>query len=719
VYAAALVGVLVFLAGAVDLGPFQGSTAGPEIRTWDAASRMRTEGWKPALSDLSASPIYSLLLSPLATDRIGAVRAARRALLFVLLPALSLLVVALTWRGAGPWPAVLAGIAAPAAAPVVLAALALEPGILAVILALGALAVLAQSGGAIAWLVAGVLLALAAGFQSLLAWSLFAVLLAGLLFVRALPNRRSGAVALVAGWVGGLVLCGVLLRSGSPVSPIYGIDLYRGHRAEASGVVPLRGDADPERWWVPLDYLREASRAKQARMTPEQGNAYWAERAIREGLGHPVAGLRRAGVKLLATLEGDPLPGTVSSDFLLEGAENPWPLRISLWLGRILVPLGLVGIGLARRRGSAWLLAGALAGVVGSWVTSAGAQTQLLSAVFGLAGLAYLARFVVDSRGPARLRAGWIGLGAVLLLGVLPARGVVPGLGIRGEDHVQLGALFDREGRGSTAFREYQRALRLEPDNPYPRLAIAGMLARDNVTQEAVTELERLREDHPDFVPGLLGLVRLDQSQQKWAEAAAIYGDLIRIEPWNPEHLNNLGTMYVQIGYFEQAARALESAVRLDPGYQIARDNLESLRERGFAPGAPVGADSLRIVQEEVLAHLRAGDSAAAEAALAGAYARFGSRSPELQFLDGTLHLTRGDAAGAVPLLEAARAGLGPTVPMLSNLGTAYAAAGRFAEARKQFEEALRLQPANLQVKRSLDRVEATLDSLRRIGSDR
>jgi tetratricopeptide (TPR) repeat protein len=411
---------------------------------------------------------------------------------------------------------------------------------------------------------------------------------------------------------------------------------------------------------------------------------------------------------------GDPLPGTVSSAFLMEEAEDPWPLRISVWCGRILVPLGLVGIGLALGRGSAWLLAGVFGGVVASWTTYAGPPTQLLSTVFGLSGLAFLIRRLIDSPARGRLRAGWLGAGAVVLLGVLPSRGLVPGLAVQGEDHVQLGAMFEREGRGSTAYREYERALRLEPDNPYPRLATAGMLARDNVTQEAVTELERLREDHPEFVPGLLGLVRLYQTQQKWVEAAAIYGDLIRIEPWNPEHWNNLGTMYVQIGNFEQANRALESALGVDPGYQVARDNLESLRERGFAPGIPAGADSMRIMEEAVLSRIRSGNFTAADSALAAAYARFGERSPQLQFLEGTLHLTRGDPAGAVPLLEAARAGLGPTVPLLSNLGTAYAGAGRFAEAKKQFEAALVLQPGNLQVQRSLAQVEAVLDSLGR-----
>jgi cytochrome c-type biogenesis protein CcmH/NrfG len=56
------------------------------------------------------------------------------------------------------------------------------------------------------------------------------------------------------------------------------------------------------------------------------------------------------------------------------------------------------------------------------------------------------------------------------------------------------------------------------------------------------------------------------------------------------------------------------------------------------------------------------------------------------------------------------------SVPVLANLGTAYAEAGRFADAERVFNDALRLQPSNFQVQKSLAGVRASADSLRRSG---
>ncbi|HET9233871.1 MAG TPA: tetratricopeptide repeat protein, partial [Candidatus Eisenbacteria bacterium] len=202
----------------------------------------------------------------------------------------------------------------------------------------------------------------------------------------------------------------------------------------------------------------------------------------------------------------------------------------------------------------------------------------------------------------------------------------------------------------------------------------------------------------------------------RWVEAAALHAELTRLEPWNPEHFNNLGTMYTQVGYYDQATRALETAVALDPTYQVAQDNLEGLRSRGLAPGAPAGADPLRVMQERILDRLRSGNFPEARAELDSAYTRFGRDRFELHFLDGTLRLLTGDPVGSIPLLESAVTHMPGNVPVLANLGTAYASAGRLEDARRIFMDALRIQPANLQIQQSLKGLETTLDSLHQSG---
>jgi tetratricopeptide (TPR) repeat protein len=617
---------------------------------------------------------------------------------------------------------VISGMATLIVAPVLVDAGTFTPAVPAVLFSLCALLLLSYRAPAGAWIVAGMILALVMRFLPLLAWTLALALVIALTLRRG-SGKRWRLIGFLITFLGATAALGMTGRLGAALPSTTGIDVYRGHRPAAAGVTPRRGDRDDRRWWGPLDYLRESSRITNARQSGSEAAVYWTERAIVESVTHPLHELRRDAVKLLATFESDPTPRGVSAAFMIDRAENPWPLRFAIWAGRILLPLGVLGLVLgvvqtvrAGDRGISMLVVGALAGWLAGSIAFVDADHRLLAVVCALGGLAPLVAHIVATR--ARRPLGWGGaaIAAVILFGFLPVWGAVPGLGILGADYLELGTLYDREGRGSAAQREYERAMRLDPSDPYPRFAIAGMLARDNVLDQATAELEHLRENHPDFVPGLTGLATLYQQQSHWQEAAAVYGELARQEPWNPEHLNNLGTMYVQLGNYDQAAKALEAAIAIDPSYKLASDNLESLRVKGLAPGAPVGADSLRIAQEAILSRLRSGDFAGARTGLDHAYQRFGHDRFELHFLEGTLYLLTGDPARAVPLLESAAQHMSDNVPVLANLGTAYAGAGRFQDAERVFQNALRLQPSNLQIQQSLQNIKATEDSLKHSG---
>ena len=716
---------LIMIALPLDRGPFGGGVQSTEARFWDSANRIHKNGLGAWKQDGTNAPLYSLALSPVIKPGLSSTRDARRTLLWVTLPLFAVLVTALAWRSFPGWPAALAGVATVFVAPVLIDAGTFTPAVPAAALALLVLYVVSFRGGTVLWVLAGVLLALVIRFLPLLGWILAFLLLIGLLLHREPGTRWRGAGFALAFLVTTAGL-GATGRMGAALPSTLGVDVYRGHRVPASGVHPRRGDRDDRRWWAPLDYLRESSRLANRRQSTAEVSLYWTERALLESVTHPLQELRRDGIKLLATFQGDPTPRAVSAAFLIDRAENPWPLRIAIWMGRVLVPLGLVGLvaglwvvlrsGGEGRRGLLMLVLGALAGWLAGSVTFVDADYRLLTVLCCLGGLAPLFALLFGARALNRRFWSAAALGAVLVFGFLPAWGTVPGLGILGADYLELGALYDREGRGSAAMREYERTTHLDPTDPYPHLGLAGMLARDNVLDQATAELEHLRENHPDFVPGLNGLASLYQGQKRWTEAAAVYAQLSRLEPWNPEHLNDLGTMYVQLGLYDQATRALEAALTLDPSYKLASDNLESLRVQGLAPGAPAGADSLRIAQEAILARMRSGDYSGARTDLNAAYARYGHDRSELQFIEGTLYLVTGDPAHAIPLLEFSAKHMPSSVPVLANLGTAYAEAGRFADAERVFNDALRLQPSNFQVQKSLAGVRASADSLRRSG---
>jgi tetratricopeptide (TPR) repeat protein len=385
-------------------------------------------------------------------------------------------------------------------------------------------------------------------------------------------------------------------------------------------------------------------------------------------------------------------------------------------LGRILIPLGLVGLVFSRKRVGWPLAMGSLSGLLLSWFTFANEDGRLLSLACLAVGVPLWLDVVLRERVPRRLLVVGASIISVGIWGIAPGiGGAVSGLKVQGDDYFQLGALYDREQRGSSAIREYERALRLDPDNPYPRMAIAAMLARDNVDIEAIKELEYIRERNPEFVPALTALTRAYQEAQMWREASAAYGELVRLEPWNAEHWNNLATIYVQMALYNQAESALQRSLQINPDYRTARDNLQALRARGLVRGIPDGSNDQRAVQEQILDMIRIGNYPEADRILAGAYERFG-RSATLVFIEGTLRLVSGEPERAVTLLESVRKTMADDPIFLNNLGAAYSQIKSYEKAKQTFEKGLRIQPSNVRLQQGLDAVEAALDSLSQGG---
>ncbi len=714
VFVAALALVTASVVFTLDRGPVQRTPVGNEVSYWDAARQAASGAAAPAALAGYPSPVYPRLLAPLASDDVGAVRRARRVLTAVFLPLIGILVMAAAWRRAGPWPGVIAGLAAAAAGPLALAAGTFTPAVPALVLALATVVALDGRRNLVSWAVAGLLVGVAFRFSLEIAWTLAAALtVAAILRPRetAAPAalRAAAPLLFLAVTLGTSAGIGRIAQTHDAAPSWSGIEIYRGHRSGASGVDPRRGDGDAEAWWGLRDFVRQASNETGARMTPAAAGSYWGGRGLKAAVTHPLGEIRRTGVKLLATLSGDPLARDVSPAFLRDNTEAPG-LAVSVWIGRILLPLGLVGLILGRRRTGAILWAAASTGIVAGIITYAQADTRLLTLAVLAVGLGLFVEAMLQASVRTRLAGAAGAAAAVAVFGLWPAFGGIPGNGITGQDYFQLGALYDREGRGSAAMHEYEHAMRMNPGNPYPELAIASMLARDNVMEEASKELVALQRKNPDFVPGLSALARTYEHQERWPEAAAVYGHLIQLDPTNPEYYNNLATVDVQIGYYDQAIIALQKALAIDPGYATAKANLAGLQERGLAPGGAPG-DSLAAAQERILDYIRRGDAAGAENELQAAKARFGTGHPEIAYIEGTLRLATGHPQEAVKALEPIRTRMGKNVIYLNNLAAAYAQSGELEKARATWKEALEIQPNNERIRRSLAGVEAAIDS--------
>lgn len=101
-----------------------------------------------------------------------------------------------------------------------------------------------------------------------------------------------------------------------------------------------------------------------------------------------------------------------------------------------------------------------------------------------------------------------------------------------------------------------------------------GRLLRAGQLDQASMEVERLLAVQPQdaqirFLKGVI------QSQQgKEQDAIRIFTKLTQDFPELPEPYNNLAVLYAGQGQYEQARSALETALRLNPNYATAHENL-------------------------------------------------------------------------------------------------------------------------------------------------
>ncbi|HAZ08955.1 MAG TPA: hypothetical protein DCZ01_10645 [Elusimicrobia bacterium] len=267
----------------------------------------------------------------------------------------------------------------------------------------------------------------------------------------------------------------------------------------------------------------------------------------------------------------------------------------------------------------------------------------------------------------------------------------------------ELGNAYARAARPNDAAEAYRAALDANAgyDEIFFNLATVygGRLGRPEQALPLYETAWAINPLSADLLNGLSAAYLGDPGRHA-ADALALLLEGVKIFPDNPNHWNNLGYVFTLGRRWDEAQAAYEKALAISPDLALAERNLAALPGQSGRPRAPI---------LDVLSDLRTLDAAVARRdfsertlSLAASVARRAPTAAKARFINGSLLLLRGRAAEAIPELEAAARKEGGRAAGRVNLGKAYAALGRVAEAEKQFRLALGVEPGNASAQQAL-----------------
>jgi len=256
----------------------------------------------------------------------------------------------------------------------------------------------------------------------------------------------------------------------------------------------------------------------------------------------------------------------------------------------------------------------------------------------------------------------------------------VPDLEVRPEDYeayLRLKKRFDAREKGFSTDEALAALERLERTSPrfldLPLYAAAALAKRFEVTRDradlerAAQEVERARAIAPDDPRVLVQQATVARAAGRLDDAEAALERLRRLEPGNAQRLQQKALLLERKGRRPEAVALLREAVRQLPSAGFHFNLGSMLYRHGDVAGA----------RREM------------EAGLALAPEHYNGLSSLAQ-----LELASGDPLRAAELYEKL-VRRSPETTELSNLGTAYLLAGRYADAARRFREALAQTPGS------------------------
>jgi tetratricopeptide (TPR) repeat protein len=286
----------------------------------------------------------------------------------------------------------------------------------------------------------------------------------------------------------------------------------------------------------------------------------------------------------------------------------------------------------------------------------------------------------------------------------------------------------------------FEHTLAVTADNYIVQNNLGGALTREGRLDEAITHLEEARRIRPDHAPALSNLGVALQGKGRIGEAIVLYREALKVNPSHVEAWLNLGNALGKTGDVDGAIVAFREAERLEPDEPaiggLIRAALEVQRRQAARPSVPAKVAPEARASFERANELRDGGRLDEAAAAYREAIRIDPGFAEARNNLGSVLGRQGRAAEAVeeiskaieiaPDLSAAHNNLAIVLAMQGdteqaarhfaqvlrldprdttahfNLGLLLARQGKLADAIAHFEEVLRIEPGNQSASRAL-----------------
>jgi tetratricopeptide (TPR) repeat protein len=140
----------------------------------------------------------------------------------------------------------------------------------------------------------------------------------------------------------------------------------------------------------------------------------------------------------------------------------------------------------------------------------------------------------------------------------------------------------------NAAIRQYEQALRLEPNFAEADSNWGVLLAEMGQPAAAIAHLERAIRHKPDYAPAYSNLGNTLAQTGNLGRACLEFKLAVQLDPRSPEVRNNCGTVLQRAGRITEAIEQYQEAIRLKPDYGQAESNLGGALAQSGKSGAAI-----------------------------------------------------------------------------------------------------------------------------------